>query len=542
VSQVRPVRFDQSIQRIMNFRSFVLSGFFLCVAAMGKAESVTDAPELITVARAFDGGTVISPYLLGAQYTFFASPVKKLLNAPAVVKSWTDLPVKMLRFPGGTWADHYIWDRPENSYFVAGATAKSVVNVDEFLDNARKIGAEPIIQVSANSKGGHVGNLNPTKLEDYKAAAKWAAGWVYDINIKKKRGVKYWEIGNEVWIWFKPEEYARLMVEYSKAMKQVDPSIKILACGLSSQVGPYSATWLNFSETDPDWKPRKDLINKADEWTQALLTIAKDHVDYIAPHPYLSASKDNRDARSKYRATTAKIDASTGLRGQQDYIRKSGSKVRLALTEWVTNFGDSVPGSNSWSKDLYFYTHGNGINAGYYFGRILEGADVTDIAVIHSLEDIELLWYWPRKELASGAPVFHPIYKAMQLWGANLGTRALLRKNEQTPQLTLDGKSSPATFTYASEDKTHVYFVAINLDPDAAHEVQLKFVDAIKVQARARLMVLSAPSISANNFDSWEGEKKPESAITTTEATRNAQGVWTLSLPAASMAALKISK
>ena len=82
--------------------------------------------------------------------------------------------------------------------------------------------------------------INPNNIEMIRQGAQRAAEWVRDANIKNKWDVKYWDIGNEVWIWLFPEEYARFVVEYSKAMKAVDPTIKIIAgyegiiCGLSA--------------------------------------------------------------------------------------------------------------------------------------------------------------------------------------------------------------------------------------------------------------------------------------------------------------------
>ena len=40
-------------------------------------------------------------------------------------------------------------------------------------------------------------------------------------------GVKYWELDNETYRWFTPDEYAKAAVIYARAMKAVDPSIRI---------------------------------------------------------------------------------------------------------------------------------------------------------------------------------------------------------------------------------------------------------------------------------------------------------------------------
>ncbi len=43
--------------------------------------------------------------------------------------------------------------------------------------------------------------------------------------------VKYWELDNETYRRFGPLEYAKRCVEFSKAMKKIDPTIKLVLVG-----------------------------------------------------------------------------------------------------------------------------------------------------------------------------------------------------------------------------------------------------------------------------------------------------------------------
>ena len=77
--------------------------------------------------------------------------------------------------------------------------------------------------------------------------ASMAADWVEYCNgslntqmgaLRKPRGypepfrVKYWELDNETYRRFGPEEYAKRCVEYSKVMKTANPGIKLVMGGL----------------------------------------------------------------------------------------------------------------------------------------------------------------------------------------------------------------------------------------------------------------------------------------------------------------------
>ena len=80
------------------------------------------------------------------------------------------------------------------------------------------------------------------QFTDIKQGALDAAAWVEYCNgdlsteggrqraengREKPFGIKYWEMDNEVFRWYKAEEYPNAVVLYSKTMKAVDPSIKI---------------------------------------------------------------------------------------------------------------------------------------------------------------------------------------------------------------------------------------------------------------------------------------------------------------------------
>jgi len=487
------------------------------------------------------GGSAIDPRLIGSQFNFSYAPVRMPDRGPVLMDGWKQAHISVLRYPGGTWGDHYIWDHPEASYFaIPWANAKSIVTPEEFVSMCRRVGADPIFQVNMVSRGINQDNhVNPTKIEDIRTGARWAAEWVRHANIEKKWSVKYWELGNELWIWLKPEEYAQAVVEYSKAMRAVDPSIKIIACGLSGKVGPFGAGWLKFPD-DPNWKVRENVYNYPEAWDGALFTTAKGYFDYIAPHPYLSAKESGYkggDARGTYLTTTATIWEHEQLKTMDAIEKEHHVSVPMAITEWGTNFDQSVAASGGYKPGLYFYTQGNGINHAHYLGEMI-AQDSAKMAVMHSLDEIQTMWFWPKNELGT-KPLDHPAYLALKLWGNNLGKRRLSQAVSAVPDLKIDNKAYPAVFTFASEDDKNIYLMAINLDPDSAHKFRWTY-KGTALAKQARLSLVSSEKLDSDNWASW-GQAKQSIDIQDSAIANTATGC-AFELPAHSMAGIKIAK
>ncbi|MFI7500680.1 hypothetical protein ACIBVL_19685 [Streptomyces sp. NPDC049687] len=111
-------------------------------------------------------------------------------------------------------------------------------------------------------------------------------------NVTKGYGVKYWEIGNEVYgnghygaTWetdhhasLSPATYANYVVQYASAMKAVDPSIKI------GSVLTTPGSW-------PD-----GIVGSGDsmDWNHTVLSIAGSKIDFVIVHhyPYSTSQAD----------------------------------------------------------------------------------------------------------------------------------------------------------------------------------------------------------------------------------------------------------
>ncbi len=203
-----------------------------------------------------------------------------------------DMGMKYLRYPGGNKSDFYFFSVPpyEKSVpslartgkeAVGGSRAKmleeyagfkfDVLDFDEFMEMCHAIGGEPVICVAADEY--LVDYPEGCTASTREALIEHAVEWVRYANIKKKYNIKYWMIGNETWhkqnTNSTPEIYARDVVDFSRAMKAVDSSIKIIPNG------------------------------RTIEWWEKVLPIAVKDIDYVCVSNY--AVYDYKDGYATYR-------------------------------------------------------------------------------------------------------------------------------------------------------------------------------------------------------------------------------------------------
>lgn len=119
----------------------------------------------------------------------------------------------LMRFPGGGYSEFTDWEN-----YASGTHSWLPIDLEKGIEFARKTGCQ--LQICVNMDG-----VWGDKKHDLKESVDKAARWVKHMNVKPKAlYCKWWEVGNEN---FKMMDYGERFVEYYKAMKKVDPSIKI---------------------------------------------------------------------------------------------------------------------------------------------------------------------------------------------------------------------------------------------------------------------------------------------------------------------------
>ncbi|PYS67848.1 MAG: hypothetical protein DMF69_21900 [Acidobacteria bacterium] len=296
-----------------------------------------------------------------------------------------------IRWPGGNVAQDYHWSwgvgaRDERFTWTNlswnNEPEPSDFGTDEFIAFARAVGAEPSITVNVEGRG---------------ATVEEAAAWVEYCNGPATSkygamraanghptpfGVKLWEIGNEIWgDWVRghsdAETYARNYIRYARALRAVDPSIKLIAVG------------------DNDMK-----------WNRNLLRAAGEQIDYLAIHHYYGRHEAGNDL-SKLLARPLFLEKFYGEVALLLRELKLDGRVKLAINEW----GLDVPTERQYA-----------IESALYGARLMNVFERSgDLVAMSAVSD--LVNGWPGGIIQAGRHnVFvTPIYLVNQLYNEHRG-------------------------------------------------------------------------------------------------------------------------
>lgn len=258
----------------------------------------TAHPDILFVDPGLDLGP-ISPLVYGTNHGPWAA-----VPAPRLEDAY-NLPVNVIRFPGGEWGDR----NTLQSY-----------QIDQFMEFCQRIGATATINVRT---------MTGTPEE--------AAELVHYVNIEKGYGIRYWAIGNEPQFYegalgepYTVERFNREFRAIALAMKAVDPTIQIIGPELTN-FGP-----------DPAENP-KDSEGK--DWMIEFLRANGELVDVVSVHRYPFPANAMSPARTidDLRQDTANWIPT--LRYLRDLVQaETGRDLPIAVTETNSDWSKAVGG------------------------------------------------------------------------------------------------------------------------------------------------------------------------------------------------------
>ena len=200
------------------------------------------------------------------------------------------------RFPGGNFLSGHEWrnaigdpdERPPIMDPVWHAVQPNDVGTDEFMTLCRLLNVEPYVTVNA----GFGDEWSAAQLVEYaNGASTTPMGKLRAANgHAEPYHVKFWGIGNEPWgewqLGFMPVAQWELKHDmFAKAMRKVDPSIKLIAAGAmpDAMTGSGQAKRLN-GQIVPDY------LSPAD-WSGNLLAHCLENIDLLSEHFYSSSNQ-----------------------------------------------------------------------------------------------------------------------------------------------------------------------------------------------------------------------------------------------------------
>ncbi len=376
-----------------------------------------------------------------------------------------------IRWPGGNVAQDYHWrwgigPRDQRPVWINASWRNELepsdFGTDEFIQLARRVGAEPSITVNVEGRG---------------ASADEAAAWVEYCNgspgskygaIRTANGnsqpfhVKFWEIGNEIWgDWVRGHSddstYANNLNRYAEKMKAVDPSIKIIASGDNNL-----------------------------DWNRTVLTIAGKNIDYLAVHHYYGEREMSGDLHN-LSAHPLRYEVFYRQMQQMIHDLAPGRDIKLAINEWNTSL--PLPRQHSMGSALYAARLMN----------VFERAG--DLVQMTAVSDMVNGWTGGVIQASRNAVFVTPTYLVNQLYSANLGRERLSSTLEgPTFDSTLEGTAVPTVDTVVSRssDGRQIFIKAVNTDPQYAIAMKASLT-GVSIAKNAKIEILNGDSLTASN-------------------------------------------
>jgi alpha-N-arabinofuranosidase len=206
------------------------------------------------------------------------------------------LNVPIVRYPGGNFVSGYNWEdgigdkakRPRRAELAWHTIETNEVGIDEFQEWAKRAGSQVMQAVNLGTRG-------PDEARNLLEYCNFPKGTYYS-DLRRANGfeepfdIKVWCLGNEMdgpWqICAKTaEEYGRIACETAKVMKDLDPSIELVACGSSGlgmpTFGKWEATVLEHTYNYVDYVSLHSYYSNADEDTPSFLASSLDMDRFI---------------------------------------------------------------------------------------------------------------------------------------------------------------------------------------------------------------------------------------------------------------------
>src|SRR5580658_406658 len=326
-----------------------------------------------------------------AIYEGIYDPGSKLSDANGfrqdVIKEIRQLSVPIIRYPGGNFVSGYNWldgvgpkqSRPRTLDKAWDTTESNQFGTNEFLAWCKAAGTQPLM-------GLNLGTGTPEEaaaLVEYcniDKGTKWS-------DLRRQHGVvepwkvDHWCLGNEMdGPWqighMLATEYGLKAADAARQMRDVDSSLKLIACGSS---GPFMATYL--------------------EWDREVLEQCYDYVDGLSLHRYFGNNeRDTGGNTSKYLAMNLSMERQIAetvavcdlVRGH----KRSPKKLWLSFDEWNvwyrTNGGDAVDGHRHEAPHLLeeVYNLEDALLVGGLINSLLRNADRVKLACLAQLVNV----------------------------------------------------------------------------------------------------------------------------------------------------------
>jgi alpha-L-arabinofuranosidase len=422
-----------------------------------------------------------------------------------VLRLARELGITVVRYPGGNFVSGYRWEdgvgpvseRPTRLDLAWRSIEPNTFGLHEFMAWSRQAQVEPMLAVNLGTRG-------VQEAADLVEYCNLPGGTLLSDRRAKNGssepfGVKLWCLGNEMdgpWqIGQKTaEDYGKLAAETAKAMRLVDPSIELVACGSSNrQMATFAA------------------------WEASVLEHTYPHVDYISMHAYY----EETDNLADFLATGVDMDGFIeDVLAAADYVKaklRSPKQLRISFDEWNVWYQHAYQQqpARGWQHAPALieddFSVADAVAVGSYLISLLNHADRVGVACQAQLVNIIA----PIRTRAGGPawrqPIFYPFAQM-----ARLARGIVLRPPVRSPAVPTPRYGEvPAISCAATWDEStgRAALFLVNRDPDGAHTVHVDL-RALPLAGIAEQLVLTDPDVRARNTDSAPDRVRPLAEVT----------------------------
>ena len=460
-------------------RRGALRSMGLATAGCFAAPSLCDAAETVipTVSIAPEPLFELSPWL----YMQFMEPLGTTDGSveaswdhlqqqwrPDLIDATKELAPPMLRW-GGLFSAYYRWRegvgpragrRPMHN-LVWGGIESNQVGTAEFLDFCRQVQADSLMCVNFEAEGDPRWSINELG-EERAGSAQEAADWVDycnnpDNQLRISHGardpfpIRVWQLGNETSYApsrFKKDWAIRKTIEFSRAMRKVDPTIQLIGWG------------------DSGWAA--EMIEKAGE-----------HINYLAFHHLFDPGAPLSDPEfRKDPAATWEVLMATVKRQERKLLEMrlqvERYKFPLAMTEshFVMQGRNRCDLNSAWATGVAYARF---LNLHQRHGDLLRIANLGDFCGTRWQTNVIMI------PTPGGKSYLMPVGKVTALYRKHTG-RQFVRVTGGAPELDITGSRTGDRF----------FLHVVNTDRTRPHSLRLA-IDGFTVQTGKAFEIAADP-------------------------------------------------
>lgn len=439
-----------------------------------------------------------------------------------VVAALREMPVPLLRWPGGCYADHYHWRdgigpseaRPRRLGMSCGLQVEddNELGTHEFLRLCQMLGAEPYL-------AGNVGTGTPQELADWVEYCNS----VLDTTLTRERAtngaatpfnVRLWGVGNENWGCggnYDAATYAREYRRYATMLRHVDPGAELVACGYD------------------------------DGWNIELLTTLGTQmklVDHLSIHSYwISGGPETDFGDDDYYRLLAEARATEDFVARTSTLIKDLSgdqRIGVALDEWGVWHPEARPWGpgNVTRRSPTTYEQANTLRDAIAAAIALEGFH-RQCRVLSMANLAQIVNVLQAPVMTDGAKIWRtPTYYVFQLHAPHIGATAFPVEIINGPSLP-DGSSAISGTASLSNDGGQTITV-INQHRYQGAETAIA---GIASDGTATGQLLTADNPAGGNDAAAPNRVVPRALTVTPDS----GGGWRVTLPPSSIATVRIA-